>query len=307
MAANLSKLQGNSMNEVAYDVMGQIDQLWIYPIKSCAGIAVKQARLLRHGLQWDRHWMVVDADGEFLTQRSHPRMALIRPEITDQHLVLHAPSQDTMEIPLLAQGEPCRARVWDDTVQAWDLGEWAQPVGRWLSQVLGTDCRLVRFDPAQDRQASERWVKVGEAPVHFADGYPLLLLSQAAVDELNQRLARAGEAAVDARRFRPNIVISGIEAHDEDRVEELALLDQPGLSLRPCKPCTRCPIPDIDPDTAIPGVSVGNQIRGYRQDSRVGGAITFGMNAVVQGLPWEQDSATMLTLGQSLGGQLRFE
>lgn len=295
------------MNEVAYDVMGQIDQLWIYPIKSCAGIAVRQARLLRHGLQWDRHWMVVDADGDFLTQRSHPRMALIRPQITDRHLVLHAPDQDSIEIPLLAQGQACRARVWDDTVQAWDLGEWAQPVRRWLSQVLGTNCRLVRFDPAQDRQASERWVQAGEAPVHFADGYPLLLLSQAAVDELNQRLARAGEATVDARRFRPNIVISGMEAHDEDRVEELELLDQPGLSLRPCKPCTRCPIPDIDPDTAIPGTSVGHQIRGYRQDSRVGGAITFGMNAVVQGLPEGQDSATVLTLGQSLGGQLRFD
>jgi uncharacterized protein YcbX len=88
--------------------------------------------------------------------------------------------------------------------------------------------------------------------VHFADGYPLLLLSQSAVDELNQRLTQAGEAAVDARRFRPNIVIADIEAHDEDRVEQLDLPQLPGLSLLPCKPCTRCPIPDIDPDTAVP-------------------------------------------------------
>ena len=295
------------MTDSTHDVQGQIAELWIYPVKSCAGIAVQQARLSRHGLEWDRHWMVVEPNGEFLTQRSHPRMALIRPEITADSLLLHFAGQPSLQIPLLAQGEKCRARVWSDTVQAWDLGEWAAPARAWLSQVLGTDCQLVRFDPAQPRQASDRWVKKGDAPVHFADGYPLLILSQAAVDDLNQRLARNGAAAVDARRFRPNIVISGLEAHDEDRVEQLDLLGQSGLSLRPCKPCTRCPIPDIDPDTAIPGDAVGNEIFQYRQDPRMDGAITFGMNAVVQGLPQEAGASVLLTVGQRLGGQLCFE
>lgn len=110
------------MTDSLYDVQGQIAELWIYPVKSCAGIAVQQTRLSRHGLQWDRHWMVVDARGDFLTQRSHPRMALIRPEITDDSLRLHLPGQDSLQIPLLAQGEQCRARVWKDTVAAWDLG-----------------------------------------------------------------------------------------------------------------------------------------------------------------------------------------
>ena len=295
------------MDEATYDVTGQIDQLWVYPIKSCAGIAVQQARLMQHGLQWDRHWMVVDANGDFLTQRSHPRMALIRPEITDQHLLMHAPGVESLQIPLLAQGSARKATVWGDSVQAWDLGPWAQPANQWLGQVLGTDCFLVRFDPVRPRQASERWVEQGEAPVHFADGYPLLVLSRSAIDELNQRLGRAGEAPVDERRFRPNIVISGVEAHDEDRVEQLDLLDQPGLSLRPCKPCTRCPIPDIDPDTAVPGTAVGDEIRHYRQDPRVDGAITFGMNAVVQGLPQQAEVGITLTVGQRLGGQLCFE
>ena len=136
---------------------------------------------------------------------------------------------------------------------------------------------------------------------------PGLTVFQAAVDDLNQRLARNGAAAVDARRFRPNIVISGLEAHDEDRVEQLDLLGQSGLSLRPCKPCTRCPIPDIDPDTAIPGEAVGNEIFQYRQDPRMDGAITFGMNAVVQGLPQEAGASVLLTVGQRLGGQLCFE
>lgn len=295
------------MTDSTHDVQGQIAELWIYPVKSCAGIAVQQARLSRHGLEWDRHWMVVEPNGEFLTQRSHPRMALIRPEITADSLLLHFAGQPSLQIPLLAQGEKCRARVWSDTVQAWDLGEWAAPARAWLSQVLETDCQLVRFDPAQPRQASERWVSSGQAPVHFADGYPLLVLSQSAVDELNQRLAQAGEAAVDARRFRPNIVIAGIEAHDEDRVEQLDVKELPGLSLLPCKPCTRCPIPDIDPDTAVPGTSVGQSIGSYRQDPRVDGAITFGMNAIVLGLPEAEGASVQLALGQQLAGNLRFD
>ena len=295
------------MNDTCFDVQGQIAQLWIYPIKSCAGIAVQQAQLSRHGLQWDRHWMVVDAQGEFLTQRSHPRMALIRPEITGEHLLLHFPDLPSLQLPLLAQGSKCRARVWGDTVQAWDLGDWAEPARQWLSQALQTDCKLVRFDPTQPRQAKERWVGEDDAPVHFADGYPLLVLSQSAVDELNEKLAQAGEAMVDARRFRPNILISGIEAHDEDRVEQFDVLESPGLRLRPCKPCTRCPIPDIDPDTAQPGSAVGQQIRVYRQDPRVDGAITFGMNAVVQGLPAGEDAQVLLAVGQHLGGNLSFD
>ena len=299
------------MTDTAHDVQGQIAELWIYPVKSCAGIAVQQARLSRHGLEWDRHWMVVAPNGEFLTQRSHPRMALIRPEITHEYLLLHFAGQSSLQIPLRAQGDKCQARVWNDWVQAWDLGEWAAPARAWLSQVLGMDCRLVRFDPSQPRQASERWVADGDAPVHFADGYPLLVLSQSAVDELNQRLVQAGKAAVDARRFRPNIVIAGIQAHDEDRVEQLDVLDDllklSGLNLRPCKPCTRCPIPDIDPDTAVPGTSVGQSIGSYRQDPRVDGAITFGMNTIVQGLPDSEDAVVNLALGQQLAGNLRFD
>lgn len=294
------------MTDSLYDVQGQIAELWIYPVKSCAGIAVQQTRLSRHGLQWDRHWMVVDARGDFLTQRSHPRMALIRPEITDDSLLLHLPGQDSLQIPLLAQGEQCRARVWKDTVAAWDLGEWAEPARQWLSRALGEDCRLVRFDPAQPRQASERWVGGKQAPVHFADGYPLLVLSQSAVDELNQRLHQAGEAVVDARRFRANIVLDGLEPHDEDRVDQLDVLELPGLSLIPCKPCTRCPIPDIDPDTAVPGVAVGQAMGRYRQDARVDGALTFGMNAIVQGLAPDPSAFAELRLGQHLAGNLRF-
>lgn len=289
------------------DVQGTIAQLWIYPVKSCAGISVPRARLSAHGLQWDRHWMVVDAAGEFLTQRSHPRMVLIQPQITDAHLILHFPGLEPLQLPLTAQGGQRKVRVWKDRVDAWDLGDSAAAAAQWLTAALGSDCALVRFDEQHPRQGSERWVGSDAAPVHFADGYPLLVLSQSAVDELNQRLLAAGAEPVDARRFRPNVLIEGIAAHDEDRTELLELLEMPGISLRPCKPCTRCPIPDIDPETAQSQPSVTQAISAYRQDSRVEGAITFGMNALVLGLPEAQAQSVELVLGQTLAGDLAFD
>lgn len=263
------------------DVQGRVAELWIYPVKSCAGIALQKTALKATGLAWDRHWMVVDAQGEFLTQRSHPRMAWIQPELGPEHLVLRFPGLEPLRIALQATGPVRQVRVWSDHVSAWDMGAEA---AHWLGRALGADGALVRFDPAAPRHTSGRWTDGQVAPLHFADGYPLLVLSQAAVDDLNQRLQAAGHAGVDARRFRPNIVIAGLEAHDEDRVDGLDVLHARGLRLRMAKPCTRCPIPDIDPDTAEPGTAVGDAIRAYRQDGRVGGAITFGMNAVLENL-----------------------
>lgn len=281
------------------DVQGRIAQLWVYPVKSCAGIALQKADVGATGLAWDRHWMVVDPQGEFLTQRDHPRMAWIQPEIGTQDLVLRFPGQEPLRVALQATGAVRKARVWSDRVQSWDMGAEA---AHWLSQALGTDCSLVRFDPAVPRRTSERWTGGEAAPVHFADSYPLLVLSQAAIEDLNQRLQAAGHAAVDARRFRPNVVIEGLEAHDEDRVDGFDVLGTQGLRLRMAKPCTRCPIPDIDPVTAEQGTAVGDAIRTYRQDDRVDGAITFGMHAVLEGL---QDGAG-LAVGQAVAGDWQF-
>ncbi len=289
----------NSMFAEERDVQGHVAELWVYPVKSCAGIALQKTALKATGLAWDRHWMVVDAQGEFLTQRSHPRMAWIQPEIGPTHLVLRFPGQEPLRIALQATGPGRQVRVWSDQVPAWDMGAEA---ARWLGQALGTDCALVRCDPATPRRTSGRWTDGRPAPVHFADGYPLLVLSQAAIDELNQRLLAAGHAAVDARRFRPNIVIAGIDAHDEDRVAGFDVSDARGLRLRMAKPCTRCPIPDIDPATARQGTAVGDAIRSYRQDERLGGAITFGMNAVFENLC---DGAG-LSVGQAVAGDWQF-
>lgn len=267
-----------------------IDQLWVYPVKSCAGVRLPRATLLDTGLEWDRSWMVVDAAGEFVSQRELPRMALIQPSFRWGQLVLRAPGMLALHLQLDAAEAPTRVRVWDDELPAFDMGDVA---AQWFSDFLGPGApaqlqrlRLARFDPEVQRLSSLKWTGGVPAPVHFGDGYAVLVASTAALDDLNTRLAAAGQPAVDMRRFRPNIVIGGVFAHDEDRFSDLYL---PGAApaqglvhLQLVKPCARCPIPDIDPDSAVPGHAVGDTIRAYRADTRLNGAITFGMNAVVR-------------------------
>ncbi len=259
----------------------QIEQLWIYPIKSCAGIRVEQAELQAAGLEWDRAWMVIDEQGDFVSQRELPRLALVRPVLSLGQIELHAPGMLPLSIGLSDEGEPRQVRVWDDLVPAWDMGDAA---ARWFSEFLQMPLRLVRFDPSWRRLSSAQWTGAVEAPNRFSNGFPLLLLSSASLAELNERLCAAGEAPVGIERFRPNIVLGGIEAHDEDRLAELRfpLADGGEVGLRPVKPCARCPIPDIDPATAQPGTSVRDALRRYRQDQRLFGALTFGMNAIVR-------------------------
>ncbi len=270
-----------------------IEQLWIYPIKSCAGLRLSTVELLETGLEWDRTWMVVDAQGEFVSQRELPRMALIQPRFRMGQLELRAPGMLTLHLALDEAVSPRRVRVWDDEVDAYDMGEVA---AQWFTDFLGArsvpglqgGLRLVRFDPDVRRLSSMRWTGGVEAPNQFSDGYPLLVLSSAALADLNERLAVLGHAPVDATRFRPNIVLGGLEAHDEDRLAEIVLHAQgldaqaPVVRLQPVKPCARCSIPDVDPATAAVGQVVAPLLQTYRQDRRLMGAVTFGMNAIVR-------------------------
>ena len=261
----------------------RIAALWIYPIKSCAGICQTQAVLTDKGLAFDRAWMVVDAEGEMLTQRELPRMALIQPELTQTELQLHASAMAALHLPLSLpeQAAPTTVRVWDDEVSAFDMGPIASA---WLTEFLGEShgpLRLVRFDERHKRVASTQWTQGVEALNQFSDGFPLLVASEASLEELNARLGQRGIAAVDMRRFRPNVVLSGVHAHDEDRVGVMRIDTDTGVvQLNPVKPCPRCPIPNIDPDTSMSTPAVSDALQAYRQDPRVNGAITFGMNAI---------------------------
>ena len=288
----------------------RIEQLLVYPVKSCAGVALSEALLTETGLDLDRAWMVVDDQGEFVSQREAPRLALVQPQLKTDHLVLRAPGMLALHIAIDRVEQPLTVRIWDDEVPAWDLGALA---GQWITDFLAQPqpgaaqpsvgpCRLVRFDPAHRRLSSLKWTGGLEAPNQFSDGYPLLVLSQASLDGLNQRLLATGQAPVPMARFRPNIVLSGLQAHDEDRLAWLHLATDGGpVRLKLVKPCPRCPIPNIDPATALSHPAVGDALQGYRQDARVGGAVTFGMNAIVC-----EGDGVMLHVGQTLQGELDF-
>jgi uncharacterized protein YcbX len=299
----------------------RIAALWVFPIKSCAGISVQQAVLTPTGLAHDRAWMVVDADGEMVTQRELPRMALIQPELVDSgvglaELVLQASGMAALHLPLTMDGcfvqaanqsaspktDAINVRVWDDQVPAFDMGA---AVSKWLTEFLGSSLgplRLVRFDPKHQRLSNTKWTQGLPSLNQFSDGFPVLVASTASLDELNARLQAKGEAAVDMRRFRANVVLGDmdaasnqagaypasahpINAHDEDRISTLTIHTQADANgeaaqLTPVKPCPRCPIPNIDPDSAQSHPAVNDTLQAYRQDPRVNGALTFGMNCL---------------------------
>ena len=261
------------------DVRVGLNALQVYPVKSCAGVALDASLLIETGLEFDRTWMVVDADGGFVTQRQLPRMVLVRPQLKTFEMVLRAPGMLALHVALDTVEKPVRVRVWDDEVAAFDMGDLC---AQWFSDFLGQPLRLVRFDPAQRRLSARRWSGAIEAENTFTDGFPILVASTAGLDELNRRLLAQGEPAVTMARFRPNLVLDGLDAHGEDGLDEIVFDTPDGpVRLKLVKPCARCPIPDIDPASAETGHAVGDTLAGYRADARLDGQITFGMNAVI--------------------------
>jgi uncharacterized protein YcbX len=303
---SINKPLTGTVADTAWDLTARVSQLWIYPVKSCAGVEVPEVLLTETGLEFDRAWMVVDAQSQFLTQRELPRMALIRPQLKHFEMVLRAPGMLALHIALDRVEAPLRVRVWDDEVPAYDMGAIA---AQWFSDFLGVPARLVRFDPEHKRASQLHWTGGIEALNQFSDGYPLLLVSEASLEQLNDKLAGAGAGAVGMERFRPNIVLGSALAgpallpHDEDRLALLQIASGQGaVQLRPVKPCTRCVIPDLDPATAVSSPEVGDTLQGYRHDARVAGAVTFGMNAIVL-----RGTDCLLKVGQSVSASYQFE
>lgn len=261
------------------DLAVRIASLHLHPVKSCGGIAVDEALLIETGLEFDRAWAVVDERGVAVTQRDLPRMALIQPTLRHVDMVLRAPGMLALHVALDTVEGATQATVWSDTVKAYDMGDLA---AQWFSDFLGRKLRLVRFDPEQRRLADARWTGPLEAETAFADAYPLLVTSTAGLDELNRRLAAAGQGAVTMQRFRANLVLDGLDANGEDHLDEIVFAGPEGpVRLKLVKPCDRCTVPDVDPATGTPGHAVGDALSAYRADARLNGAITFGMNAVI--------------------------
>jgi len=286
------------------DVDVKLAGLYVHPVKSCAGIALPEALVIETGLEFDRAWMVVDARGQFVSQRELPRMALIRPTLKQHDMVLRAPGMLALHVALDAVEQPVRVTVWDDEVAAYDMGDLA---AQWFSDFLGPyrggKLRLARFDPEHRRLSSRRWTGPLEAENAFVDAFPLLVASTAGLAELNRRLADAGHAPVTMERFRPNLVLDGLEAHGEDHLDEIAFETPDGpVLIKLVKPCARCSIPDVDPATAATGHAVGDTLASYRADARLDGALTFGMNGIVL-----EGIERALRVGMSGSANYRFE
>lgn len=271
------------MNSVAMpsddDQAVSIAALHVYPVKSCGGVAPNEALLIETGLEFDRAWMLVDATGRFVTQRELPRMALVKPVLKTSEMVLRAPGMLALHVALDRVEAPTRVTVWDDEVAAYDMGDLC---AQWFSDLLDRRLRLVRFDPQHKRLSDHRWTGTLDAENGFSDGFPILVCSSASLAELNRRLEANGDAPVTMARFRPNLVLDGLDAHGEDALDEI-VLDAAGgpVRLKLVKPCARCSIPNVDPVTAATGHAVSDALAGYRADARLGGKITFGMNAVI--------------------------
>ena len=250
--------------------MTSVQELHVYPVKSCRGIARQSVRLSPTGFEWDRQWMVIDATDCFITQRTHPRLATIQPELTGNALLLSAAGAGTLRVSLDHEGPSTTARVWNDFCVAQDQGDEAS---EWLSTVLGDAVRLVRVGSQMTRTANPLYAGPNPPPVTFVDGFPILICNRASLDELNTRMAQA----LPMSRFRPNLVVAGLEPFVEDRI---ATLTMGPVTLRLVKPCTRCVITSTDQQTGERSMNPLPVLRQFRFSRELRG-VMFGENAIV--------------------------
>lgn len=266
-----------------------LSELYLYPVKSLAGIQVQAWELDAFGLRFDRRWMVVTPQGRFMTQREFPQMARIRPELKGidappssaypmplkPDLRLHHPELGQFQVPPV---DPDRLRVqvtvWHDRVEAVPVGESAD---EWVSGAIGVSCRLVFFPDDVLRQVDRTYARSGERTA-FSDGFPLLLIGQGSLDDLNRRLGEKNLSPLPMRRFRPNLVVAGAPPYAEDGWRRIAV---GGIPMRVVKPCSRCAITTVDPETGrFAGKEPLATLAAYRKR---GDKVYFGQNVIHEG------------------------
>ncbi len=222
-----------------------VSSLHIYPIKSCAGSSLTQAQVGKYGLDGDRAFMLVDADNRFLTQREAPRMALIAPQWDGATLTLNAPGMSSLQVQTESDGPRRSVTIWRNTAIAADQGDVA---AAWLSEFLQQPVRLVGKSPEFTRPLNPQYAPRPSDETAFADGYPVLLISQASLDALNERLIERGHEPLPMNRFRPNIVVTGSNAFAEDDWKRVGLGQ---VTFDVVKPCPRCVMTTVNQDTGV--------------------------------------------------------
>ena len=243
---------------------GTLSGLYVYPIKSCAGVSLQRSDLSATGLRHDRCWMLVDETGEFMSQRAHPRMALISVRLAPEWVIVNAPDMDELEIPLRNEtGNQIDVHVFGDANRGELVGEDAD---RWFTEFLKFPCRLVH-KPDDPRLVDSSFAQSGDQ-VSFADGFAFLLISEASLEDLNGRL----EDPLPMNRFRPNFVVKGCRPYAEDGWSRLRI---GGVPFRVAEPCPRCAITTVDQRTGTRGKEPLRTLATYRKSD---GEVFFGRN-----------------------------
>jgi len=250
-----------------------LSALHVYPVKGLKGIDLDASRCTDRGLEHDRRWMVVDEEGEFYTQRDFPKMATVWTDIADGALTLSAPDMPSVDVPLDARPAPLmRVRVWHSICDAMPVSPIADA---WLSDYLGMPCRLVHM-PDGTRRVSNPDFTDTERLVGFADGYAYLVATEASLADLNNRLEANGARTVPMNRFRPNLVVRGGDAFQEDHWREIRVGE---AVLRVAKPCGRCQVTTTDQATGeVTGPEPLATLATFRSHPKFG--TRFGMNFV---------------------------
>lgn len=267
--------------------------LHTYPVKSCGALQHDSVHIGPAGLWRDRHWIIVSAQGQMLTQRTYPQMARIQPSFAGQDLVLHIPGEDSVIIPwessARTHGTPAHpVTVWSSQTLGADEGDEAAHA---LSRFMQMECRLLRVHARAERYADTQRVASWRTqhktlapdmaphhPVGFADGFPFLVTFEASLNELNDTIQHTGHPAVPMDRFRPNLVVQGTEPFEEDFMAGLQI---GGVTLAFVKPCTRCNLPNVDQRTGETGPEPGRTLHAMRLFTE---GTLFGCNAVATGM-----------------------
>lgn len=259
----------------------KVSGLFSYPIKGCRVVEHVSTSVLASGLKHDREWMLVDvrhSPAQFMSQRECPLMATVAVNAFDDDvIVLRSGDGDSLTVTAPPRNALLKVKVWNHETIAQDAGDAA---AHWMADRLGvprSQVRLVRFNPDMRRDCNKLYAGESGAHTFFADGYPLLLTSTTSLHDFNERLISAGNPALPMNRFRPNIVVSGLPAWDEDHVD---LLTIGNVTLKLVKPCVRCQVTTTDQQS---GARLSdeplNTLATFRNNPQFGG-VTFGWNAV---------------------------
>jgi uncharacterized protein YcbX len=239
----------------------------IYPIKSLAGVTRVKARVLPKGLENDRRWMLVDERGVFMTQRVHTKMALFGvAETSKGYTITHQGESLTLPFDQGDASHPFEVEIWDDRVMAHEVNA---EYSAWFSRKLDIPCKLVAFPEANPRQVETPFASVGQN-VSLADAFPLMMIGEASLADLNNRLSEP----MTMTRFRPNLIFSGGVPYEEDTWNDFLI---GGKSFRGVKRCARCVLTTIDPATGEKGIEPLKTLSTYRRENN---KIYFGQNVL---------------------------